>query len=582
MINRECICVLTAATITGMNLSKTKILQPIQKKLGNTNIILVGMMGAGKTTIGKALANSLGKEFIDSDHEIQDRTGVKIPVIFEIEGEAGFRKRESEVLAELAKKNNIVLATGGGAVLNRENRQLLRRGGIVIYLRASVNDLYRRTRHDKNRPLLQTQNLFAKLNELYVQRDALYRETAHVIIDSGKQGVRFLVQRLINKLISIDFNNIMQNNNKNAMQTITVDFTPSSEKRSYPIYVGHGTLQQVDLIVSCLPQKRVAIVSNTTIAPLYLDKLRAALEKREVISVPIILPDGEVHKNWETLNLIFDALLKNHCERNTAIVALGGGVIGDLAGFAAATYLRGVPFIQIPTTLLAQVDSSVGGKTGINHPLGKNMIGAFYQPRMVLTDSATLNTLPDRELRAGLAEIIKYGLIRDPAFFDWLEQNMHRLLARDPVTLNEAIQRSCENKAEIVAADEKENGVRALLNLGHTFGHAIENGMGYGVWLHGEAVAAGIVLAAELSQRMKLISEADVKRIRKIFLQAGLPVAAPKMPPEKYLQLMLLDKKVDAGRTRFIVLNRIGEAVMRADIPPAILNETILACMSDE
>ncbi|WP_394808532.1 3-dehydroquinate synthase [Nitrosomonas sp.] len=366
------------------------------------------------------------------------------------------------------------------------------------------------------------------------------------------------------------------------MQTITVDFTPSSEKRSYPIHIGHGILQQVDLIVSCLPQKRVAIVSNTTIAPLYLDNLRTALEKQGVISVSIILPDGEAHKNWETLNLIFDALLKNHCERNTAILALGGGVIGDLTGFAAATYLRGVPFIQIPTTLLAQVDSSVGGKTGINHPLGKNMIGAFYQPRMVLADSATLNTLPDRELRAGLAEIIKYGLIRDPAFFDWLERNMHRLLARDPVTLNEAIQRSCENKAEIVAADEKEEGVRALLNLGHTFGHAIENGMGYGVWLHGEAVAAGIVLAADLSRRMKLISEADVSRIRKIFLQAGLPVAAPRMPPEKYLQLMMLDKKVDAGKARFIVLNRIGEAVMRADISPVILNETILACMSDE
>ncbi|MDO9312226.1 MAG: 3-dehydroquinate synthase [Nitrosomonas sp.] len=366
------------------------------------------------------------------------------------------------------------------------------------------------------------------------------------------------------------------------MRTITVDFTPSSEKRSYSIHIGHGILQQVDLIVSCLPQKRVAIVSNTTIAPLYLDNLRAALEKQGVISVSIILPDGEVHKNWETLNLIFDALLKNHCERNTAILALGGGVIGDLTGFAAATYLRGVPFIQIPTTLLAQVDSSVGGKTGINHPLGKNMIGAFYQPRMVLADSATLNTLPDRELRAGLAEIIKYGLIRDPAFFDWLERNIHRLLARDPVTLNEAIQRSCENKAEIVAADEKEEGVRALLNLGHTFGHAIENGMGYGVWLHGEAVAAGIVLAADLSRRMKLISEADVSRIRKIFLQAGLPVVAPRMPPEKYLQLMMLDKKVDAGRARFIVLNRIGEAVMRADISPAILNETILACMSDE
>lgn len=564
-----------------MNLSKTKILQPIQKKLGHTNIILVGMMGAGKTTIGKALAGSLDKEFVDSDHEIQERTGVKIPVIFEIEGEAGFRKRESEALLELSQKRNIILATGGGAILNPENRQLLKRSGIVIYLRASVNDLYRRTRHDKNRPLLQTQNLYARLNELYVQRDALYRETAHVIIDSGKQGVRFLVQKLINKLISIDFNTIMQGDQNNIMQTITVDFTPSAEKRSYPIHIGHGILQHVDLIVSCLPQKRVAIVSNSTIAPLYLEKLQTALEKQGVRTMPIILPDGETHKNWETLNIIFDALLKNHCERNTTILALGGGVVGDLTGFAAATYLRGVPFIQIPTTLLAQVDSSVGGKTGINHPLGKNMIGAFYQPLMVLADSATLNTLPDRELRAGLAEVIKYGLIRDPAFFDWLEQNMHRLLARDPVTLNEAIQRSCENKAEIVAADEKEKGIRALLNLGHTFGHAIENGMGYGVWLHGEAVAAGTVMAAELSRRMKLIGEADVQRIRKIFIQAGLPVVAPEMPAEKYLELMLLDKKVESGKTRFIVLNRIGEAVMRADITPAVLNETILACMTE-
>jgi len=564
-----------------MNLSKTKILQPIQKKLGNTNIILVGMMGAGKTTIGKALASSLNKEFADSDHEIQERTGVKIPVIFEIEGEAGFRKRETETLLELTKKRNIILATGGGAVLHPGNRQLLRQNGIVIYLRASVNDLYRRTRHDKNRPLLQTQNLYARLNELYLQRDALYRETAHIIIDSGKQGVRFLVQKLINKLLSLDLNTIMQGGHGNTMQTITVDFTPSSEKRSYPIHIGHGILQRIDLIAAHLPQKRVAIVSNTTVAPLYLEKLQTALDKLGIQSFPVILPDGEAHKNWETLNLIFDALLKNHCERNTALLALGGGVVGDLTGFAAATYLRGVPFIQIPTTLLAQVDSSVGGKTGINHPLGKNMIGAFYQPRLVLTDSATLETLPDRELRAGLAEVIKYGLIRDPAFFDWLEQNMHRLLARDPVTMNEAIQRSCENKAEIVAADEKEKGIRALLNLGHTFGHAIENGMGYGTWLHGEAVAAGTVMAAELSRRMKLISDADVQRIRKIFIQAGLPVAAPKMPPEKYVQLMALDKKVESGKMRFIVLNRIGEAVMRADIAPAVLNETILACMAE-
>jgi shikimate kinase / 3-dehydroquinate synthase len=558
---------------------KTSFARSASKSMGNGNIVLVGMMGSGKTTIGKSLASHLGKQFIDSDHEIQARTGVKIPVIFEIEGEAGFRKRESEVLRDLSKKDNIVLATGGGAILSQENRALLKQSGTVVYLRASINDLHRRTRYDKNRPLLQAQNLHQKLTELFAERDSLYQETAHVVVDSGKQGVRSLVQKLINKLVSYKSN---FGGTNNTMQTITVDFTPSSDKRSYPIHIGHNILQQAELIVSCLPQKRVAIVSNTTVAPLYLDQLRVALEKQEVACISIILPDGEVHKNWETLNLIHDALLQNHCERNTAILALGGGVVGDLTGFAAATYLRGVPFIQIPTTLLAQVDSSVGGKTGINHPLGKNMIGAFYQPRMVLADSATLNTLPDRELRAGLAEIIKYGLIRDPSFVEWLEQKMPRLLARDPIILNEAIRRSCENKAEIVAADEKEKGVRALLNLGHTFGHAIENGMGYGVWLHGEAVAAGTVLAAELSRSMKLISAADVTRIRQLFVQAGLPVDAPKLAPEKYLELMMLDKKVEGGKSRFILLNRIGEAVMRADIPPALLLDVLATWATHE
>ena len=543
------------------------------------NIFLVGMMGAGKTTIGKSLAQATGKKFIDSDHEIQERTGVKIPIIFEIEGEIGFRKRETEVLRELVKMNNIVLATGGGAVLSRENRNLLKQHGTVIYLCASVNDLQRRTRFDKNRPLLQTENVQAKLTELLSQRDSSYREAAHLVIDSGKQGVRNLVQKITRKLEAFSY---PQNTKKKLMQTITVSLPSSSAQRSYPIHIGKGVLEQMDLALPYLPQKRVAIVSNTTIAPFYLDKVRSALESLGVETVSIILPDGEKYKNWKTLNQIFDVLLNKRCERNTAMLALGGGVVGDLTGFAAATYLRGVPFIQIPTTLLAQVDSSVGGKTGINHPLGKNMIGAFYQPRLVLADSAALDTLPDRELRAGIAEIIKYGLIRDPVFFDWLEKNMAQLLARNTGILNEAIRRSCENKAEIVAADEKESGVRALLNLGHTFGHAIENGMGYGAWLHGEAVAAGIVMAAELSCRMRLISTVDVNRIRQIFSQAGLPVQAPKFASEKYLQLMAMDKKVEDGKTRFILLNCIGSAVIRADIPVDRLLETIADCAVHE
>lgn len=366
------------------------------------------------------------------------------------------------------------------------------------------------------------------------------------------------------------------------MQTITAGISPELSESSYPIHVGSDILKMSSLILPHLMQKRVAIVSNSTVAPLYLNELRASLESDGITSIPIILPDGEEYKNWQTLNQIFDTLLTNQCERSTTIIALGGGVIGDLAGFAAATYMRGVPLIQIPTTLLAQVDSSIGGKTGINHPLGKNMIGAFYQPRMVLADSATLNTLPKREFNSGIAEIIKYGLIRDHVFFDWLEKNMTKLLARNHDVLNEAIERSCKNKVEVVAADERERGVRALLNLGHTFGHAIENAMGYGVWLHGEAVAAGTLLAAKLSKRMHLIGNTEVERIQKIYLQAELPVVVPNLDPEKYLRLMERDKKVDSGKMRFVLLKCIGEAKVYSDVPTSILTETLVDCAVNE
>jgi 3-dehydroquinate synthase len=292
----------------------------------------------------------------------------------------------------------------------------------------------------------------------------------------------------------------------------------------------------------------------------------------------IILPDGDQYKSSESLNVIYDALLSARCERSTPLIALGGGVIGDITGYAAATYLRGVPFIQIPTTLLAQVDSSVGGKTGINHPLGKNMIGAFYQPRVVLADTTTLNTLPDKELRAGIAEVIKYGLIRDLPFLEWLEANIDKLLARDTAALQYAIARSCQNKAEVVGADERESGERALLNLGHTFGHAIENGMGYGVWLHGEGVAAGTIMAADLSQRLGWLSAQDVARVRKLFERAGLPVVGPKLGVDKYMQLMGLDKKVADGKIRFVLLKSLGNALMTGDVPQALLEQTLEAC----
>jgi len=365
------------------------------------------------------------------------------------------------------------------------------------------------------------------------------------------------------------------------MSSATSSLKVSLADRSYPILIGEGLLARPELLLPYIQPPRVAIVTNTTVGALYLDTFSAGLARHGVEALKVVLPDGEEHKNWQTLNHVFDRLLEARCERGTALIALGGGVIGDIGGFAAATYQRGIPFIQVPTTLLAQVDSSVGGKTAINHPLGKNMIGAFYQPRVVLADTSTLDSLPDRELSAGLAEVIKYGLIRDAQFFDWLEQNMTRLRERNREALAYAIVRSCEHKAEVVAADERESGERALLNLGHTFGHAIESGLGYGVWLHGEAVAAGTMLAAELSCRMGLMPRAEVERTRRAFEAARLPITAPKLGIDRYLELMGHDKKVQKGRTRLILLHRLGEAFMTAEFPHELLVEVLSSCTAD-
>ncbi len=355
------------------------------------------------------------------------------------------------------------------------------------------------------------------------------------------------------------------------MQTVDVQLG----ERSYPIHIGAGLLERADLILPQLPQRRVAVVTNDVVAPLYLERLRGALAAAGVASIAITLPDGEANKNWDGVAHILDAMLRERCERKTTLIALGGGVVGDMAGFAAAIYLRGVPFIQIPTTLLAQVDSSVGGKTGINHPLGKNMIGAFYQPKLVLADTQVLGTLPPRELSAGIAEVVKHGLIVDSAFFDWLEANMYRLVAGDQAALTHAVRRSCEIKSEVVAGDERETAARALLNLGHTFGHAIEAGLSYGTWLHGEAVAVGMVLAARLSQRMGLILAQDVARIVALLGQARLPVRQPPFGAPRYLDLMGLDKKVEGGQLRLVLLERIGKAFVTSEFPAAALREVL-------
>ena len=344
-------------------------------------------------------------------------------------------------------------------------------------------------------------------------------------------------------------------------------------QRSYPILIGPGLLHDAALVGGSVAARDVLVVTNTTVAPLYLAPLERSLEGKRVASVA--LPDGEQHKTLETLARVFDALVERRLNRDACVIALGGGVVGDMAGFAAACYQRGVDYVQVPTTLLAQVDSSVGGKTGVNHPGGKNLIGAFHQPRAVIADTVTLETLPPREFRAGLAEVIKYGLIADAAFLGWIEAHLDALLRLDGAALTHAIRRSCEIKAEIVAEDEREHGRRALLNLGHTFGHAIETATGYGEWLHGEAVGTGMLMAADLSHRLGWIEAADLGRIRALLERAGLAVAAPPIGAARALELMGMDKKVLAGRIRLVLMRKVGEGVVSGDYPADALQATL-------
>jgi shikimate kinase / 3-dehydroquinate synthase len=549
----------------------------------SNNIFLVGLMGSGKTTIGRLLARRLGRRFVDSDHAIEARTGASIPWIFEIEGEASFRRREAEMIRELTGQEGIVLATGGGAVLDPASRALLAERGTVIYLRAGIGSILQRTSHDKNRPLLQTADPRRKLEQLLAQREPLYREIADLVIDTGRPNVQSMVQTILEQLDALAAGrarrakaaSMNQAAEHNATQlTLNVELG----ERSYPIAIGPGLLADPAALVRHVGGHKAAIVTNTTVAPLYLERIAAPLRAAGKEVVEIVLPDGEEHKQWGSLMAVFDALLANKCDRKTTLIALGGGVIGDLTGFAAASYMRGVPFVQIPTTLLAQVDSSVGGKTGINHPLGKNMIGAFYQPRAVLADTSTLDTLPPRELSAGLAEVIKHGAILDGEFFDWIEANIARLVARDPQALAHAIARSCEIKADVVRKDEREGGLRAVLNFGHTFGHAIEAGLGYGTWLHGEAVGCGMVMAADLSQRLGLIDAASVARLRKLVAAAGLPVVAPDLGAERWIELMEVDKKNEGGAIKFILLKPLGSPSITS-APQDVLRATLAACI---
>lgn len=537
------------------------------------NIFLVGLMGAGKTTVGRFLAKKLNWRFVDSDHEIEARAGASVSWIFEIEGEASFRRREAEVIRELSAQSNIVLATGGGAVLDAQTRQYLSERGQVVYLRVSVHSILQRTAHDKSRPLLQVANPRSRLTALMAQRDPLYREIADIIIDSGGAHVHSMVAKIMNRL------DLSVTSSKNSFVPMApTQLAVDLGERSYPIVIGQSLLGDANLFAQHIAGNRVVIVTNVVVAPLYAERVTKSLEAagKEVLSV--VLADGEQEKNWTNLMHIFEAMLFSKCDRKTTLLALGGGVIGDLTGFAAATYMRGVDFIGVPTTLLSQVDSSVGGKTGINHALGKNMIGAFYQPRAVITDITVLDTLPMRELSAGLAEIIKMAAIGDGEFFAWLENNIEKLMRRESEALVYAIRRSCEMKADIVRQDERESGIRATLNFGHTFGHAIESGLGYGEWLHGEAVGCGMVMAADLSQRLGLLDQDIYTRLVALIKAAGLPVVAPDLGRERWVELMAVDKKNDGGKIKFIVLDGLGRAILTS-VDHLILQATLDAAV---
>jgi 3-dehydroquinate synthase len=527
------------------------------------NVFLIGPMGSGKTAVGKYLARALNLEFFDADAEIERRTGVNIPYIFEKEGEAGFREREREVIGALTARENVVVATGGGAILLPENREQLAHRGCVVYLKTSVAQQLERTRHSKQRPLLNNVDPEAKLRSLFEQRSPLYESIANITVATDGQRVAAVCDQIMEHLRQ------REHSVRHDSQRLSIQLG----ERSYPIFIGAGLLDNRDVLAQSIRARDVFVVTNDRVGPLYLERLLHSLPDKRTAS--IALPDGEVHKTLATVSAIFDALVGARMNRDAAIVALGGGVVGDMAGFAAACYQRGIDYIQMPTTLLAQVDSSVGGKTAVDHPGGKNLIGAFHQPRAVIADTKTLSTLPDRELRAGLAEVVKYGFIRDPVFLDWIEKSAKTLLARDPEALSYAIRRSCEIKAEIVGIDEREQGLRAVLNFGHTFGHAIETATGYGECLHGEAVAIGMALAADLSQRLGWLTADACARVVRIISSLGLSVIAPRIGSQRALELMGMDKKVQAGKIRLVLLKSLGEATVVGDYSADALRETL-------
>lgn len=508
-------------------------------------------MGTGKSSVARELARVLGRKIIDIDSEIEKK-GMPITEIFRQFGEARFRDMETATVKEASALRSVIISTGGGVVLRRENMVLLMERGVVVCLTATPETILQRTSKTNERPLLQVPDPLGKIRDLLHSRESCYRQ-ADIIINTEEKNPRQIAEEIIEKVSEVNIN-------RGPAPSVRVGLG----ERSYDIYIGRGIMAGLGQAISGLGRSRqVALISNPTIYPLYGPAVLASLKDAGFDTVPIIIPDGEEFKNLDSANIIYGELLKQKFDRHSILVALGGGVIGDITGFAASTYMRGINFVQVPTTLLAQVDSSVGGKTGVNHPLGKNMIGTFWQPRMVWIDTDTLNTLPGRELLAGMAEVIKYGIIRDEPLFRYLENEKGRILALSADAIGHIVKRSCEIKAGVVSLDERESGLRAILNYGHTIGHAIETLTGYKEYLHGEAVAIGMHFEAGIARGKGILKRADEERIKELIALYELPVDMPrKLGLQEIYEAMQVDKKVSEGAVRVVLPERIGSVLV--------------------
>jgi shikimate kinase/3-dehydroquinate synthase len=536
--------------------------------LAGRSIVLVGLMGAGKTSIGRRLAARLGLPFHDADAEIELAAGCTIPEIFARYGEKEFRDGERRVIRRLLSGDPVVLATGGGAFMDPETRATVRRDAASVWLRCSLPVLVRRVAGRENRPLLKAGDPATILRGLMDTRYPVYAE-ADVVVDCGDESPETTTSHVMNALLSWA---------PPRRLAVTLSTT------AYDVVIGQGLLARAGaLLAPRLPQKRAVVITDENVARLHLQTLLDGLAQTGIVTSQIVVPAGEASKNLATFARVTDALLEAKVERRTTVIALGGGVVGDLAGFAAATTLRGLPFVQVPTTLLSQVDSSVGGKTGINTARGKNLLGAFYQPRMVLADTGTLATLPRRELAAGYAEIAKAGLIADPEFFVWCEANGAAVIAGDPAAQAEAIRQACAFKARVVGADEREekpDDGRALLNLGHTFGHALEAEYGYGGGLlHGEGVAVGLGLAFRLSARLGFCPQEDADRAVAHVAGVGLPAEISmlnrRFSAATLISHMRRDKKVQDGALKFVLVRGIGQAFTSSDVDEQVVADLL-------